>query len=52
MAEKILAQGLTLLGAAITLLGAGREFLHNRKATGIMLVGTTLVLMAAAALQP
>ncbi len=51
MSAKILSQGLTLLGAAIMLLGAAREFAYNRKATGIMLVGTSLLLMAAAGFQ-
>ncbi len=49
--QRILVQGLTLLGAAVMLLGAAREFYQNRKATGLMLTGMSILLMAAAGLQ-
>lgn len=49
--QKILIQSLTLLCAAITLLTAGREFFYNRKSTGLLLLGTTILLATAAALQ-
>ncbi len=51
METRILVQGLTLLGAAVMLFGAAREFWYSRKATGLMLVGMSVLLMAAAGLQ-